>query len=112
MPDDVRAVSLEDPNYQAALITVLQAVQASEARDGSYQNGFSALLVVMAMLIECEPGTHTNQQLQARCEELGRTVHLQAKLFRQQVETTGERQFDQLLAALDRTMADIRQQHH
>ncbi|MDH7639277.1 hypothetical protein [Sphingomonas oryzagri] len=103
MPDDVRAVRLEDPN----LVSVLQAVQASHERDGSYQNGFSALLVVMAMLIEREPGSHTNQHLRARCEELGRTVHLQAKLFRQQVETTGERQFDQLLSVIEQAMATI-----
>lgn len=107
MPDDVREVRVEDQNYQAALMSVLQVVQASEARDGSYQNGFTALLVVMAMLIEREPGQHTNQQLRARCEELGRTVHLQAKIFRQQFETAGERQFDQLLTVIERAMTTV-----
>jgi hypothetical protein len=101
MPDDVRAVRLEDPDYQAALMSVMQAVHASHAKDGSYQNGFSALLVVMAMLIEREPGIDTNQHLRERCEELGRTILLQAKIFRQQHEATGERQFEQLSALID-----------
>ena len=101
MPDDVRPVRLEDPNYQAALMSVAQAVHSSETRDGSYQNGFSALLVVMAMLIEREPGIETNQSLRHRCEELARTVLLQAKIFRQQHIATGERQLDQLSALID-----------
>jgi hypothetical protein len=101
MPDDVRAVRLEDPNYQAALMSVIQAVHASNVRDGSYQNGFSVLLVSMAMLIEREPGIATNQQLRERCEEVGRTILLQARIFRQRYEATGERQFETLSALID-----------
>ena len=101
MPDDVRAVRLEDPNYQAALMSVMKAIHSSNTRDGSYQNGFSALLVVMAMLIEREPGIETNERLRERCEEFGRTVHLQAKIFRRQHDSTGERQFDGLSGLID-----------
>jgi len=107
MPDDVRTVRLEDPNYQAALMSVMQAVHSSNARDGSYQNGFSALLVTMAMLIEREPGIETNQRLRERCEELGRTVLLQAKIFRQQHDATGERQFDELSGLIDKLMPTL-----
>jgi len=107
MPDHVRTVRLEDPNYQAALMSVMQAVHSSNTRDGSYQNGFSALLVAMAMLIEREPGIETNQRLRERCEELGRTVLLQAKIFRQQHDATGERQFDELSGLIDELMPTL-----
>lgn len=107
MPDDVRAIRLEDPNYQAALMSVLQAIHASNRRDGSYQNGFSALLVGMAMLLEREPGNETNQHLRERCEEFARTVLLQARLFRQQYETTGQRQFDALSTLIDEVVPTL-----
>jgi hypothetical protein len=101
MADDVRTISFEDPDYAAAVRQVLAAVLVAQERDGGFQNGFSALLINIAMMVEREPGTLTNKQLREKCELLGRTVLAQAKMLREQHESTGKRMFDQLTAEFD-----------
>lgn len=100
MPDETKTVSLSDPNYQAATLSVLRSVLDAYDRDGSFQNGVSALLINLAMLLEREPG-RTNKEIRERCELVGRTLHQQVKMLREQYEQTGERQFDQLSVHLD-----------
>lgn len=101
MPDETKTVSLSDPNYQAATLGVLRSVLDAYDREGSFQNGVSALLINLAMLLEREPG-RTNKEIRERCELVGRTLNQQVKkMLREQYEQTGERQFDQLSAHLD-----------
>lgn len=104
MPDEPKVVSLTDPNDQAAVMDVLRSILAAYDRDHTFQNGFGALLITIAMLIEREPG-RSNADVRKRCEALGRMVHQQVMMLRERYEQTGERQFDRLSAVIDQENA-------
>jgi hypothetical protein len=99
--DDIRTVSFQDPGYAAATSQVLAAPLLAQGRDESFQNGFSALLINLAMLVEHEPGATTNKNLREKCELIGRTIFQQVKMLRQQYEASGQRMFDHLAAGFD-----------
>lgn len=102
MADDIRTVSFEDPGYAAATTEVFAAPLLAHDGDESLQNGFSALVVNLALLVERDPGANTNMDLRKKRELIGRTIFQQAKMLREQYEASGQRMFDHLPAGFDR----------
>lgn len=99
MAVETQMVSLDNPDYRAAVETQVMSVMASSARTGDYGYAFQAAILVLSMLVERQP-LNTPKALREHTEVLGKVILNQVKVMRAQREAGEMTLLEQIMEEL------------